>query len=93
MTDGQMMKYHGVQVLKIAEENKPLIRVDPLQKLHTLSNLAALLADGVPKGVPRTLRDDSLQSEADDIRQVYPLELSHLLLVTCRAPLSHVSCF
>jgi len=80
------MRYHGVQVLKYAEENKALIRVDPLQKLHTLSNLAALLADGLPEGVPRTLRDDSLQPEAESIREVDPLVLSYLLLMTCRAP-------
>ena len=39
------------------------IRVDPLQRLHTLHNLALLLGpagDGV-EGVPRTLRDGQLQ--------------------------------
>jgi hypothetical protein len=61
------------QVLATAEANKELIRVDPLQKLHTLSNLAELLVAGVP-GIPRTLRDDTLQSEANKIRQV-PLQL------------------
>lgn len=39
------------------------VRMDPLQRLHTLVNLAALLAAPVPHGaaaVPRTLRDDRL---------------------------------
>ena len=58
-----------VQVLSTADENKELIRIDPLQRLHTLTNLSELLAGGVP-GVPRTLRDDLLQSHAEEIRQV-----------------------
>ena len=47
------------------------MRVDPLQRLHTLTNLAALLGPGgggVP-GVPRTLRDSELLSEAGRIRE------------------------
>ncbi len=43
--------------------NAPLIRADPLQKLHTMHNLAELLGPdgkGVPGVVP-TLRDTSLQ--------------------------------
>ncbi|EIE26712.1 hypothetical protein COCSUDRAFT_59229 [Coccomyxa subellipsoidea C-169] len=58
------------QVLATAEGNKALIRLDPLQKLHTLSNLAELLGSGVP-GVPHTLRDDSLGAEAEKIREEY----------------------
>ena len=61
----------GTQVLATAEGNKALIRLDPLQKLHTLSNLAELLGSGVP-GVPHTLRDDSLGAEAEKIREVCP---------------------
>jgi hypothetical protein len=34
--------------------------VDPLQRLHTLDNLAELLRSP-PPGAPRTLRDDRLQ--------------------------------
>ena len=36
--------------------------MDPLQRLHTLVNLAALLAAPLPSGfpLPRTLRDDRL---------------------------------
>ena len=58
-----------MQVLSTADGNKELIRIDPLQRLHTLTNLSELLAGGVP-GVPRTLRDDLLQSQAEEIRQV-----------------------
>jgi len=50
------------------------VRVDPLQRLHTLANLAALLGAagaGVP-GVPRTLRDSQLLTEADRIREARP---------------------
>ncbi len=36
------------------------MRVDPLQRLHTLENLARLLQHP-PPGVPRTLRDDRLE--------------------------------
>lgn len=61
-----------VQVLATAEANKGMIRVDPLQKLHTLSNVAELLAAGV-RGIPRTLRDGSLQTEANAICQVTTL--------------------
>ena len=44
--------------------------MDPLQRLHTLTNLAHLLAEGPPPGVPRTLRDGSLTADAEAIRQV-----------------------
>jgi hypothetical protein len=60
------------QVLATAEANAELVRVDPLQRLHTLCNLAQLLAGGVPSGVPRTLRDDRLEADAEAIRQVRP---------------------
>lgn len=86
-----------VQVLSTAEANKELIRVDPLQKLHTLSNLAQLISDGV-RGIPRTLRDDSLRAEADAIRQV-PLPRHRSLLCTspgereCTAPCSTLAAF
>lgn len=59
----------AVQVLTTAESNKGLIRIDPLQRLHTLTNLLELLAAGV-RGIARTLRDDQLQSQAEEIRQV-----------------------
>lgn len=49
--------------LQLAASNAPLIRADPLQRLHTLHNLAQLLGTdsrGVPGVVP-TLRDATLQ--------------------------------
>lgn len=60
------------QALAEGEANKGAVRVDPLQRLHTLANLAALLGPdggGVP-GVPRTLRDSELLSEVAGIREV-----------------------
>lgn len=62
----------ATQVLSTAEANAQLVRVDPLQRLHTLTNLAELLSGGVPSGVPRTLRDDRLAADAEAIRQVRP---------------------
>ena len=57
-----------MQVLTTAESNKGLIRIDPLQRLHTLTNLSELLASGV-QGIAHTLRDDQLQAQAEEIRQ------------------------
>ncbi len=59
----------AMQVLTTAESNKDLIRIDPLQRLHTLTNLSELLESGV-QGIARTLRDDQLQKQAEEIRQV-----------------------
>ncbi|CAL5225440.1 g8258 [Coccomyxa viridis] len=59
-----------MQVLTTAESNKDLIRIDPLQRLHTLTNLSELLESGV-QGIARTLRDDQLQKQAEEIRQEY----------------------
>ena len=64
-----------VQALAEGEANKALVRVDPLQRLHTLTNLAVLLG---PEGggiadVPRTLRDSELLSQAARIREARPL--------------------
>ena len=48
-----------------------MIRADKLQKLHTLHNLAQLLKQGNLQGlpgVPHTLRDSTLQTEAQSLR-------------------------
>ena len=54
-----------------------MIRADKLQKLHTLHNLAQLLKEGdlerVP-GVPHTLRDSTLRTEAQSLRDGYLAE-------------------
>ena len=68
------------QALAEGEANRALVRVDPLQRLHTLTNLAALLGPGgggVP-GVPRTLRDSELLSEAARIREARLLLLERV---------------
>ncbi|GBF99704.1 hypothetical protein Rsub_12416 [Raphidocelis subcapitata] len=70
--------------LATSEENKAEVRTDPLQLLHTLSNLEGTLAAVVrkaaaaaargapaPPPVPRTLRDSSLRQQADAIRDAY----------------------
>jgi len=62
------------QALAEGEANRGAVRVDPLQRLHTLANLAELLGAagaGVP-GAPRTLRDSQLLAEADGIREARP---------------------
>lgn len=65
-----------MQALAIGEQNKEVIRADKLQRLHTLHNLAQLLK--LPQqqltSVPRTLRDDSLASEAQSLRDGYLAE-------------------
>lgn len=50
--------------------------MDKLQKLHTLHNLAQLLKGGPQQlpGVPRTLRDSQLESEAQSLRDGYLAE-------------------
>ncbi|KXZ52879.1 hypothetical protein GPECTOR_8g26 [Gonium pectorale] len=57
--------------LRTMDDNKPDIGADPLQRLHTLHNLAAMLAAPAAASVPRTLRDDSLGEEAAAIRSRY----------------------
>ncbi len=65
----------GLQVLSLAEANKDLIRADPLQRLHTMHNLAEQMAMGLlPVGMARTLRDGSLAQEAAEIRNHYLAE-------------------
>lgn len=65
-----------VQALALGEQNKEVIRADKLQKLHTLHNLAQLLKRGVEglPGVARTLRDSSLEAEAQSLRDGYLAE-------------------
>ena len=66
-----------MQALALSEQNKEMIRADKLQKLHTLHNLAQLLkqggSEGLP-GVPHTLRDGTLQTEAQSLRDGYLAE-------------------
>lgn len=82
------------EVLGLSEASKGEVRLDNFQLLHTLHNLAELLAELARKqqqqqrgqgqlasdgadaqpygpGVPRTLRDDKLASEARAIREQY----------------------
>ncbi len=70
------------QALAEGEANKALVRVDPLQRLHSLANLAALLGPegGGVAGVPRTLRDSQLLSEAARIREARPMSLAWLVV-------------
>ena len=75
-----------MQALALGEQNKEHIRADKLQKLHTLHNLAQLLKGGlggVP-GIPRTLRDSSLESEAQSVRDGYLAESIAKLAVAHR---------
>ena len=62
-------------MLSIAEANKGMIRADPLQRLHTMHNLAEQMDKGrLPAGVARTLRDASLLEQAAEIRDHYLAE-------------------
>ena len=64
-----------VKVLSVAEANKELIRADPLQRLHTMHNLAEQINRGqLPAGIARTLRDSSLTKEGTEIRDHYLAE-------------------
>ena len=66
-----------MQALALSEQNKEMIRADKLQKLHTLHNLAQLLKEGDSEGlpgVPHTLRDSTLQAEAQSLRDGYLAE-------------------
>lgn len=86
-----------MQALALSEQNKEVIRADKLQKLHTLHNLAQLLKTGMKQGqegarggmqgvpaVPHTLRDSSLQAEAQSLRDGYLAESMAKLAVADR---------
>lgn len=76
-----------VQALALSEQNKEVIRADKLQKLHTLHNLAQLVKEGGlggAPGVPHTLRDSTLQSEAQSLRDGYLAESIAKLAVADR---------
>ncbi|KAL3154030.1 hypothetical protein ABBQ32_013581 [Trebouxia sp. C0010 RCD-2024] len=64
------------EALALSEQNKEAIRADKLQKLHTLHNLAQLLKEGLEglPGVPPTLRDSTLETEAQSLRDGYLAE-------------------
>ncbi|EFJ51898.1 hypothetical protein VOLCADRAFT_87560 [Volvox carteri f. nagariensis] len=64
--------------LRIMEDNRPDIDTDPLQRLHTLHNLAQMMAIAASASapaalaaVPRTLRDHTLAEDAAAIRSRY----------------------
>lgn len=63
------------EVLTCERDGKDLnMRLDKLQKLHTLENLHSFLHPEPPSGVTRTLRDDSLKEEASQIADDYVRE-------------------
>ncbi|KAG2482055.1 hypothetical protein HYH03_018991 [Edaphochlamys debaryana] len=61
------------KAVQTMEDNKPDIDTDPLQRLHTLHNLAAALgpAAAACPALPRTLRDGCLAADAAAIRARY----------------------
>ena len=61
-----------LQVLKVVGLHKSALKADSLQQLHAMHNLAGLLEskDKLPIGIAPTLRDASLQRDADSIREV-----------------------
>lgn len=58
------------EVLQSADKHKEHFQTDSLQLLHTLENLADLL-DGNHAGVPFTLRDSSLRTDAEVVKKKY----------------------
>ncbi|XP_076060889.1 E3 ubiquitin-protein ligase SHPRH [Oratosquilla oratoria] len=58
------------EVLQLVKEREDYIKTDTLQRLHTFHNLSELL-DAKHEGIPPTLRDDSLKSEAVEIKDKY----------------------
>ena len=64
----------SLQALQAVERYKGQLKADSLQRLHAMHNLHQLLNDPKLKiklqGVPRTLRDSSLITDAEAIRQV-----------------------
>lgn len=76
----------GVQALALSEQNKEVIRTDKLQKLHTLHNLAQLLKEGLQgvTGVPPTLRDSTVETEAQSLRDGYLAESIAKLAVAAK---------
>ncbi|CAL8087779.1 unnamed protein product [Orchesella dallaii] len=57
-------------VLQSAEKHKEHFQTDSLQLLHTIENLAEIL-DGNHDGIPFTLRDESLRTDAAELRKKY----------------------
>ena len=62
----------GMQVLKVVAVHKESLKADSLQQLHAMHNLASLLApaEKLPVGIAPTLRDATLQKDANSIRDV-----------------------
>ncbi|KAK6631898.1 hypothetical protein RUM44_006928 [Polyplax serrata] len=58
------------QVLQFTEEYKDKIQIDSLQRIHTMTNLAEVLA-AHSEGIPPTLRDGSLKTEAKILEDKY----------------------
>lgn len=85
-----------LQVLKVVSMHKDVLKADSLQQLHALHNLASLLdpSGKLPQGVVPTLRDASLQKDADQIREVSTQQwqdaLLHLQTQEIISDLSHL---
>lgn len=64
-----------VQVLKVVSVHRESLKADSLQQLHAMHNLSSLMgtSDRLPPGVMPTLRDESLQKDADSIREVWSM--------------------
>ena len=81
-----LRKDNLAQALALSEQNKEVVRADKLQRLHTLHNLAKLLKRGGAglAGVPPSLRDSQLESEAQSLRDGYLAESLAKLSVASR---------
>ncbi len=54
-----------------SEEIKDSVKTDSLQRLHSLHNLAEVLRMAPAGSIPPTLRDGSLEEEADQLKKRY----------------------
>ncbi|GLG99404.1 E3 ubiquitin-protein ligase SHPRH [Gryllus bimaculatus] len=61
---------HYREVLRISEEYKDSLKMDTLQRIHTLHNLAEVLCVH-SENIPPTLRDHKLQQEATELEEKF----------------------
>jgi len=68
---GSIQMYREVLARSEESFNQEGLRMDPLQKLHTLHNLSLLLTKPESAYVPKTTRDESIALEVTQIRDKY----------------------
>lgn len=77
------------EVMRITEDYKDRVKVDTLQKIHTLHNLAEIIT-AYKDVIPPTLRDDQLTDECKKLEESY-LSKSQLSVTTVVVTLAELS--